>query len=169
MRYFIPVLLTVSAGIAAGQVGAPTAVLAQQYTYAPVGIASGTTIRMNVANVTNGTTVCAGNFAFVNSDGTTIKNQNFTANAGQTVSYSLLVSEISGSPASAEVRGVTKINRQAGGVVQPPGQPPIPMCSVLMSLEVVDISTGQTRAILTNPAPIFAIPVPLPVLSGVAQ
>jgi hypothetical protein len=159
MRYFVPLLLTLSAGIASAQ---PAAIVVQEYTYAPVGIAAGTTLRLNVANITNGgTTACTGNLSYVNSDGTTIKAADFTANPGQTSSYPLLITDVTGSPASAEVRGVVKINRQVGGVV---GQPIAPSCSAVMSLEIVDIATGQTRAVLTSPTPItggFAIPLPV--------
>jgi hypothetical protein len=166
MRYFIPLLLTTFTRVALAQ-GAPAAILVQQYAYAPVGIAPGTTLRLNVANLSGGTTVCMGNLAFMNSDGTTIKNQDITVKAGQIFSYPLLISDIQGSPSSAEVRGFVKIDRPVGGTV---GMPPSAPCTSTTSLEVVDVATGQTRAILTNPTPISGIPLPTSIFTvGPAQ
>jgi hypothetical protein len=157
-RYFIQLFLTTTAGIALAQ-GQPAAIVEQQYSYAPVGVAPGTTLRLNVANVSAGTTACMGNLSFINSDGSTIKNQNITVNAGQTVSYPLLITDITGSPASAEVRGLVKIERQVGGTFGPASIP----CTAVTSLEVVDIATGQTRAVLTNPTAISGFPIATPV------
>jgi hypothetical protein len=159
-RYLMPLLLITGAGFAAAQT--PTAILVQQYTYAPVGIAPGTTLRLNVANVSSGTTVCMGNLSFINSDGTTIKNQNITVNAGQTTSYPLLISDVQGTPASAEVRGFVKIDRQAGGTIGPNAPTP---CIAVTSLEVVDVATGQTRAVLTNPTAVAGAIAPTPVVA----
>ena len=142
-RYVVPGFLA-AAGIAAAQVAA---ILLLQYTYAPVGIAPGAALRLNVANTAGGTSVCTGNLSFVNSDGTTIKNQNITVNAGQTVSYPLSMLDVPNSPAGAVVRGVVKIDRQVGGMVGPATV----ACTSITSLEVVDTATGQTRAVLTNP------------------
>jgi len=158
-RYFI--LLTIAAGTVAAQTS--TAILLLQYTYAPVGVAPGTTLRLNLANVSGGTAVCMGNLSFINSDGTTIKNQNITVNAGQTFSYPLLISDVPGSPASAEVRGFVKIDHQVGGTA---GATPLAPCTAVTSLEVVDIATGQTRAVLTNPTVISGRPVVTPVVAG---
>jgi hypothetical protein len=161
-RYFIPVLLISAAGIAAAQM-LPVAIVVQQYSYAPVGVAQGTTLRLNLANLSGGTTVCMGNLSYIFSDGTTIKNENITVNAGQTVTYPLLISEITGSPATAEVRGLVKLNRQVGGLTGPPGGPASTACTAVTSLEVVDIATGQTRAILTNP--LSTLPTITPVVA----
>ncbi len=160
-RYFVPLILVISAGFAAAQ-GPPASTIVQEYTYAPVGVAQGTTVRVNVANIGSGTAVCTGNLSFINSDGTSIKNEDFTAGAGQTASYALLASDISGSPATAVVRGFVKINRQVG---PPTAGAAATACTAVMSLEVIDIATGQTRAILTNPTAVsgaFVVPVTLP-------
>jgi hypothetical protein len=147
------------AGIAVAQ--GTTAIIVQQYTFAPAGIVTGQSMRLNLSNVAGATSMCTGNFSFINSDGSTIKNENYTVNAGQTMSYSLQTTDISGSPASAEVRGVVKVNRQAGGIVPTPGNPPAPSCSPVMSLEIVD-STGQTHVLLTSPALVVGITAVVP-------
>ena len=49
------------------------------------------------------------------------------------------------------VRGLVKLDRQLGGVITGPGMPAPVVCSAVMSLEVVDAATGQTRLVLTNP------------------
>lgn len=143
-RYFPHYLLIAAAGMAMAQVAA---VLVLQYTFAPVGIAPGTTLRLNLANTGGGSSVCMGNLSFINSDGTTIKNENINVPAGQTVSYPLAISDISGSPANAVVRGFVKIDRQTGVVAAPATI----ACTSITSLEVVNTATGQTRVILTNP------------------
>ncbi len=88
-RYsFILCILVIAAGVAQAQTST-TAIIVQQYTFVPVGFVAGQTVRLNISNIAGGTAVCMGNLSFVNSDGSTIKNENFTANAGQTVSYTL--------------------------------------------------------------------------------
>jgi hypothetical protein len=109
--------------------------------------------------VSGGTAVCTGNLSFINSDGTSIKNQNITVNAGQIFSYPLAISEVAGSPSSAEVRGFVKINRQVGGTVSQAQT--ITPCTAVTSLEVVDVATGQTRAVLTTPTPVSGIATPV--------
>jgi hypothetical protein len=157
-RYsFILCILVIAAGVAQAQTST-TAIIVQQYTFVPVGFVAGQTVRLNISNIAGGTAVCMGNLSFVNSDGSTIKNENFTANAGQTVSYTLQTTDISSAPSVAEVRGVAKIDHQAGGVIFTPGTPPTPapVCSALMSLEVVD-ANGQTQVVLTNPTLVSGI------------
>jgi hypothetical protein len=157
-RYFIvPLLLTSATGIAAAQTS-PGAIVVQQFSYAPVGVAPGTTLRLNLANSGSGSTVCMVNLSFINSDGSMIKNTNVTVNAGVTYSYPLLISDVPGSPASAEVRGLVKIDRQLGGTA---GAPPSAPCVSVTSLEVVDVATGQTRAVLTNPTAISGLLTPI--------
>ena len=57
-----------------------------------------------------------------------------------------------------------KIDRQVGGG---PGAAAANSCSYVTSLEVVDIPRDKTRAILTNPTSITALPIATPV-TGVA-
>jgi hypothetical protein len=157
-RYsFVVCLLTVTARLASAQ-PAPTAIIVQQYTFAPAGIAAGQTMRLNMANVAGGASICIGNLSFVNSDGTSIKNQDVTVKAGQTMSFSLLSTDLAST--SAEIRGVVKVDRQFGGVVVTPGTPPVPICNAVISLEIVDTATGQSRVVLTNPSLVSGI-IPL--------
>src|SRR5580698_1731539 len=94
-RYsFILCILVIAAGVEQAQTST-TAIIVQQYTFVPVGFVAGQTVRLNISNIAGGTAVCMGNLSFVNSDGSTIKNENFTANAGQTVSYTLQTTDIS--------------------------------------------------------------------------
>jgi hypothetical protein len=155
-------VLTVAAGVAEAQTG-PAATIVQQYTFAPVGIAAGQTLRLNVANISMGTAACMVNLSFVSSDGVSIKNEDVTVAAGNTMSYPLAATEVS--TAVAEIRGVVKIDRQVGGVVVMPGAPVAAVCSAVMSLELVDAM--GTRAVLTNPTlvsgflPVVVNPLPL--------
>jgi hypothetical protein len=157
-RYSFVVVLST---IALAQPG-PTVTISQQYSFAPVGLAAGQTLRLNVANLSTGTTSCMGNLSFVSSDGVSIKNEDVTIGPGKTMSYPLSDTEVAANV--AEIRGVVRINRQVGGVVLTPGAPISPGCSAIMSLELVD-ATG-TRAVLTNPTlvsglvPILTTPPP---------
>jgi hypothetical protein len=150
--------LTLTAGIASAQPAIPTIPL--QYTFAPAGLAGGQTMRLNLANVGTGTSVCMANLSFVNSDATTIKNQDFTVKAGQTMSYPLVTSDITATPVTAEVRGFVKIEKQ----VLTPGTTPTAPCSPVMSLELVVNATGQSQVVLTNP---LLVTSAIPVLASV--
>ena len=136
---------SITAGLASAQTAFQATPL--QYSFAPAGIAAGITMRLNVANLGSGTSVCSVNLSFVNSDGSSIKNEDILVKAGQTMSYTLQTGDIAGTPTSAEVRGVVKIQRST----LTPGTPVTPPCSAAMSLELVTNATQQTQAVMTNP------------------
>jgi hypothetical protein len=109
-RYIsIAYLVTIAAGMAAAQPG-PVAIVVQQYTFAPIGAASGQTMRLNLSNVANGTAVCMANLSFVNADGSSIRNQDVTVKSGQTMSFSLQTADVPSN--GAEIRGLVKLNRR---------------------------------------------------------
>jgi hypothetical protein len=151
-KVFLPLMIAV--GIGSAQT-VPSATVLQQYSFAPLGVAAGQTMRLSLANAAGGSSVCIANLSFINSDGTSLKNQDVTVKAGQTASFSLLTGDISS--AGAEIRGLVKLDRQVGGVVSGPGMPAPAVCLAVMSLEVVDAATGQTRVVLTNPTVIAGL------------
>jgi len=162
MRYTsLLFVTTIFAAAAAAQPNMPApATVTQQYSFVPVGIVAGQTLRVNLANLAGGSSVCMASISFVNSDGTTIQTQSVTANAGQTVSYSVQTGNINGSPASAEVRGTVTLTHLISipPFPIPGGVSPTPVCAPLMSAEIVD-GNGQTALVLTNPASSGITPV----------
>lgn len=159
-RYaFVLSVFAIGGGIAHAQMGTPPTVV-QQYTFAPIGIIAGQTLRVNLTNVATGSNaVCSGNLSFVNSDATSIKNENVTVNAGVTMSYTLVTSDVTGNPGSAEVRGVVKINRQIGPPMGGPSLPAAGQCVPVMSLELAD--ANGTHVILTSPSLVSGGIVPI--------
>jgi hypothetical protein len=156
--YFVPLLLAAAAGVAAAQnaPAAPITIVVEQYTFAPVGTTYAY-LRVNVANLSGGTSVCTGSVSFIDSTGKTIPGPGGSLNvaAGQTSSFEFVPQ----TAVSGAVRGFVTINHQVGGVV---GPMPVMSCNALMSLEVVNSINGQTQAVLTNPTPISGIPLVTP-------
>ena len=116
--------LMIGCGIAVAQTS-PVATVVQQYTFAPVGVVTGQIMRVNMSITGDGTSSCMGNLSFVNSDGTTVKSQDVAVKAGETMSYSLQMSDIPSATGSAVVRGLVKIERQVGPAVAAPGAPTV--------------------------------------------
>lgn len=155
-------LLAACAGSAAAQIF-PTAILQQPYSYPPISLVSGQFLRLNLANAGDAGSACAANLSFVNSDGNAVKNEDVKVDSAKSVFYVMEFTDVPAiaATATAQIRAVVKLQRQAGGVILTPGL--TPNCAAVTSLELVDTASGQTRILLTNPTYISAF---LPILAS---
>ena len=163
-RYYSTfLLLTAFSGMAAAQI-LPGAVFMQTYSYPPIGVVSGQALRVSLGNASDSGLACMGNLSFVNSDGTTVKNEDISVDPTKSVSYVLQFSDVPGiaATATAQVRAVVKVQRQLGGIIVSPGPGLVPSCSAVTSVELVDVASGQTRALLTSPTYVSGL---LPILT----
>jgi len=148
-----------------GPVSPPPATYTQTFNFPPAGLAGTETLQVNVVNVATAppnvtaTASCTGTITFAAANGspvTTNTPQKFTLGTGQVYSASLTLSQTTYS-SRGEIRAI---------VQQTITLPTLSACTLSMSLEIFDTSTGVTHAIMSGPAP---SPIPLyGVLSGVA-
>lgn len=112
--------------------------------FPPVGLAFTETAQINVANTATGTGAsCSGTISFNNAAGTSVETPvKFTVTAGQIFS----------APLTAAKLGVVNGSRsEFTGSVQLTLAPKTP-CTLSMSLETFDATTGVTHIYLTSPA-----------------
>jgi len=150
-------LLAVLAASAAAQ--GPVAVtpplsFTWNYSFPPIGLAGTETLQVNVANTstqlltsTTATASCTGTISFANASGMAIGTPvPFTVGSGQIYSAPLLFSK-TGYSNRGEILASVQQNVQLS--LSSP-------CSLTISLEIFDASTGVIHAFLTSPAPAAA-------------
>jgi hypothetical protein len=145
-------LMWVFAACAFGQVTSPLAPIMRQYNFPPVGLASTETAQVNVVNMATASSAtgsaapsCAGTISFVGAAGKTIGTPtNFTTTGSQIYSTQLTFSQL----ATTGTRGEFVASVQLGSSSALSGA----YCSLSISLETFDDTTGVTHAYLGNPA-----------------
>lgn len=118
----------------------------REYAFPPVGLGSTQTARVNVANTaangSNGTAAsCTGTISFLNTSGTAFGSAStFTLTSGQ-ISAAALPGP-SGSGAHTEFRAIVQLNSSTAT--------PRPPCTLVMSLEVDDTTSGAVQVVLPS-------------------
>lgn len=132
----------------------PTSVT-RQYSFPPVGLGSTQTARVNVANAaangSNGTAAsCTGTISFMSSSDSLIGTAaSFTLTSGQIDSASLPFASV---PVTTASLGGTSTHTQFIATVQlnSPTANPRPPCTLAISLELDDTSTGAVQVVLPS-------------------
>jgi len=125
----------------------------------PFGLGSTETARINLTNVatapSTGTAAsCTGSVSFVNATGAVIgAAASFTIASGATSSFSLPFASAGLTGIRGEVRGVIAVTRSSSSHAP---------CSLLISLETFDTSSGATHLFLPS-SETFGVILPLPV------
>jgi hypothetical protein len=145
------VLLAASAAAQGPPVVTPPVAFTRNYNFPPVGLAGTETLQVNVVNLSlftatpfvTGTASCTSTISFANASGMAIGAPvKFTIGSGQIYSAPLPFSKTGYSS-----RGEILASVQQAVEISSAGA-----CSLAISLETFDTSTGVTHAILTAPA-----------------
>jgi hypothetical protein len=155
-------LTFVAGAIAQTGLAQTTTTITRNFSFPPVGLASGDTMEVNLVNLaanpanSSGTAAsCSGNVSFFNAAGTAIGTATtFTVAGGVTQSVSLPFSSAGISAARGEVRAVIQTTTTATHNAAP--------CSLTASLEVFD-STGTHVYLSSAVASAGPVPVVIPV------
>ncbi|HLW76627.1 MAG TPA: hypothetical protein VKS01_06565 [Bryobacteraceae bacterium] len=152
-KFFLTLLFLTAVPSSFGQT--PSGSFTFSFSFAPVGLASGDTMQINLVNlaadiapgqgVPPATASCSGNVSFVNAGGMAIGNPStFSVGSGVTQSVSLPFANSGISNMRGEVRAVVAVT-EAEGVGAPP-------CGLAISLEVFD-ANNATHVYLNTVVP----------------
>lgn len=131
-----------------------TSTSTRQLSFPPIGMGTGETVEVNLANLaansSSGTAAsCAGTVSFVNPSGTAVgTTQNFTLTTGQATSVRLPFSSSGITGTRGVVRAIVTLNLSTAS--------PRPPCSLSITLQTFDTTTGATHALLTDSMEGFA-------------
>lgn len=144
-------LMSVFAAYAFAQGTSATSTITREYNFPPVGLASSETAQVNVVNVATlptavGATApsCSGTVTFANASGKTVSSPaSFTTTGSQIFSTQLTFSELGATGVRSEFLASVQLTSAA--------LPATASCSLVLSLETFDTSTGVTHVYLGNP------------------
>ena len=120
----------------------------RQLTFPPVGIGSGETVEVNLANLAANSSAgtaasCAGTVSFMNAAGTSVQTaQPFTLTTGQAASVRLPFSTSGITGTRGVVRAIVTLNL--------PSATPRPPCSLAVTLQTYDTTSGATHALISD-------------------